>query len=201
MPPYRWRAFAVVAGLAAVIGVAAVTAYVRWDNERLVIFAAAVVIQLGISLWLYSRVNTFASPAQLRRLRALAGQLPVDVRLNCPGRVLVWIDKRSKLTAVISRIQGDALAEADAELRAGQQVSTVPFDLFVITGVCMISCYRGVHTLGRAHGGGVQVIPPPRSTQSALRRLRFFGRTGACFVTEADVAELAQQLLDARPAG
>ncbi|MFD8563146.1 hypothetical protein ACFV1N_38225 [Streptosporangium canum] len=200
MHPYRWRAFAVVAGLAAVIGVAAVAAYVCWGNERLVIFAAAVVIQLGISLWLYSRVNTFASPAQLRRLRALAGQLPVDVRLNCPGRVLVWIDKRSKLTAVISRIQRDALAEADAELRAGQQVSTVAFDLFVITGVCMISCYRGVHTLGRAHGG-VQVIPSPRSTQSALRRLRFFGRTGACFVTEADVAELAQQLLNARPAG
>ncbi|WP_433257395.1 hypothetical protein ACQPYK_20315 [Streptosporangium sp. CA-135522] len=125
------------------------------------------IIQLGISLWLYSRVNTFASPAQLRQLWALARRLPVDARLNCPGRMLVWIDKRSTMTAVISRIQRDALAEA--ELRAGQQVSTVPFVLFMITGVCMVSCYRGVHTLEHARRWSASrraaAIHPVRSAQ------------------------------------
>ncbi|MBG0831607.1 hypothetical protein HS041_28145 [Planomonospora sp. ID67723] len=199
MHPYRGRALAAIIAVAVLVTSASIAGAIAWNKPRLPPTAISAVIMLLFWFWVITRTHTFAAPLRLRELIALARALPASARTDGPARMLLWTVTQSRRSTVISRIPAAALAEADADLEAGQSISTVPFELFSITP-WTVSCQRGSYTLQHDETGEWEIgLPQAPPAVERLRQVLFTARAGGFAVTDADLTELAHQLRQARP--
>lgn len=202
MSKFRKRAVTVTLSLSAVLIVASVVPLVREGNVKPLMTVFSMLAPAWFVLWVYLQTHTFADPKTLRRLAAIAKGFPVDEVLVSEGKALFWVHEPSRFGVTIFRIAQGDLAEGRDDLRSGERISTVPFDLFIVPNKYTITTYRGFHPMELDETGAPHLLLPdlPRTDlRSAFRRIRLAGKTGTSQVTEADIAELTEQLSQAVP--
>ncbi|WP_141704065.1 hypothetical protein [Planobispora rosea] len=196
---YRKRALAVVVAVSVLIAALASGSALWWHGNRHPLTALPQIGLLVLWWWLVDRTRTFADPARLRELLVLARAVPASAYSSGLNGVVLQRVKGRRRSAVICRISAAALAEADAELAAGQPISTIGYEVISIKEYT-ISRYQGSYTLKRDVGGARQIGLPYRLTRrSTFREMLFAVKTGAAYVTDTDIAELTIQLRRAQP--